>query len=158
MPGVVADRDLRDSGTDAAGRSLSRDVRSGTGRPLCNRGVRPVPLLRSDDQRDNVVPCPASSGGSDDDLDIFAHTPRPQGPTDISREISSPRRSLFPVVAFPRTCAPHNHPIHFALSPDPKRSGWLRVSCRRCGRFIGYRPVTTEGAGLLPSDQSQRTE
>lgn len=89
---------------------------------------------------------------------IFEYTPRAQSPASISPEITGPRRAPFPMVAFPRTCEPHNDPVHYASQPDPKRAGWLRVTCRRCGKFIGYRPTAIDGAGLLPTDQPQAKE
>ena len=38
-------------------------------------------------------------------------------------------------------CGPHNDPTQWEYSPDEyKRPGWRTAHCKRCGRFIGYRP------------------
>ena len=39
-------------------------------------------------------------------------------------------------------CQPHNNPANFLDAPDPNRKGWIRTTCRECGRFIGYWPST----------------
>jgi hypothetical protein len=46
-------------------------------------------------------------------------------------------------LAFER-CRCHVPPFDAVETTDPKRKGWLRTSCRRCGQFLGYRPAETE--------------
>lgn len=38
-------------------------------------------------------------------------------------------------------CGSHNNPEQYADEPDPRREGWIRTTCRACGRFLGYRPA-----------------
>lgn len=40
-------------------------------------------------------------------------------------------------------CAPHNDPDNYVESPSITRSGWKRITCSVCGRFIGYMPPNT---------------
>lgn len=37
------------------------------------------------------------------------------------------------------TCRPHNNPANYIDTPAPGRPGWIRTTCRVCGRFVGYR-------------------
>jgi hypothetical protein len=37
-------------------------------------------------------------------------------------------------------CRPHNNPANYIDSPARNRLGWVRTTCRVCGRFVGYRP------------------
>ena len=37
-------------------------------------------------------------------------------------------------------CRPHNNPDNYLDTPDSNRPGWIRTTCRICGKFIGYRP------------------
>lgn len=37
-------------------------------------------------------------------------------------------------------CVVHLQPFDAIESEDPKRPGFIRSDCRRCGRFLGYRP------------------
>jgi hypothetical protein len=39
-------------------------------------------------------------------------------------------------------CVQHVDPTTWQDAPDPKRKGWLRTRCVRCGGFVGYRPET----------------
>jgi hypothetical protein len=42
---------------------------------------------------------------------------------------------------FGRTCGAHNDPAGWTYTPDRyNRTGWRTVSCKYCGRFIGYQP------------------
>jgi hypothetical protein len=36
-------------------------------------------------------------------------------------------------------CRPHNNPANYIDKAAPNRPGWIRTTCRVCGRFIGYR-------------------
>lgn len=36
-------------------------------------------------------------------------------------------------------CKPHNNPDNYIDTPATNRLGWIRSTCRVCGRFIGYR-------------------
>jgi hypothetical protein len=38
-------------------------------------------------------------------------------------------------------CSYHIQPFDSIAQADPKRNGWERLTCRKCGRFLGYRPV-----------------
>ena len=37
-------------------------------------------------------------------------------------------------------CLSHIPPFDAVESPDPSRHGWIRSDCRKCGKFLGYRP------------------
>lgn len=37
-------------------------------------------------------------------------------------------------------CQSHLPPFDVTCTPDAKRRGWIRLQCRLCGRFLGYRP------------------
>jgi hypothetical protein len=41
-----------------------------------------------------------------------------------------------------RRCSPHNKPANYIDEAAPNRPGWIRSTCRECGAFIGYRPVS----------------
>lgn len=45
-----------------------------------------------------------------------------------------------PAVPYLRTCGAHLVPFDAIESADPSRGGWVRLTCRRCGRFLGYSP------------------
>jgi hypothetical protein len=36
-------------------------------------------------------------------------------------------------------CFPHNDPRLYVAEPCKARTGWQRITCRDCGRFVGYR-------------------
>lgn len=37
-------------------------------------------------------------------------------------------------------CRSHIDTTNYVDTPTPDRLGWVRTTCRVCGRFIGYRP------------------
>ena len=49
------------------------------------------------------------------------------------------------VVATSPRCANHLDATLWDVRPVPSRPGWFRGTCRRCGRFIGYRPADCSG-------------
>jgi hypothetical protein len=40
---------------------------------------------------------------------------------------------------FKTSCVPHNDPNKYVEREASNRPGWVRVTCRRCGRFLGYK-------------------
>jgi hypothetical protein len=38
-------------------------------------------------------------------------------------------------------CETHTPPFDAIETTDVKRRGWMRSTCRRCGRLLGYRPT-----------------
>jgi hypothetical protein len=46
-------------------------------------------------------------------------------------------------------CSHHIQPFDAIAQTDPKRKGWERLTCRKCGRFLGYRPVDYSFGGDL---------
>lgn len=38
-------------------------------------------------------------------------------------------------------CESHLPPFDAVETNDSKRRGWMRSTCRKCGRFLGYRPA-----------------
>jgi hypothetical protein len=64
-------------------------------------------------------------------------------PTETPKEpapITAPART-FAAAALPHRC--RCAVGDWQDRPADKRPGWLRTDCRRCGRFIGYRPATS---------------
>jgi hypothetical protein len=43
-----------------------------------------------------------------------------------------------PPVVVVSGCGSHLPPFDGIEMPDPRRAGWVRVTCRKCGRFLGY--------------------
>lgn len=43
-----------------------------------------------------------------------------------------------------RICPSHIQPFDAIETPAPRRPGWIRVTCRRCGRFIGFHPESPQ--------------
>jgi hypothetical protein len=37
-------------------------------------------------------------------------------------------------------CGLHLPPFDGIETPDPRRGGWVRMTCRQCGKFLGYAP------------------
>ena len=46
-------------------------------------------------------------------------------------------------------CTVHIPPFDTIAMQDPMRSDWERLTCRLCGRFIGYRPIELGFATLV---------
>lgn len=44
----------------------------------------------------------------------------------------------------PPRCRTHTDPDDWTDEPAPRRPGWLRTTCRRCGALLGYRPAETK--------------
>jgi len=52
-------------------------------------------------------------------------------------------------------CDGHIPPFDLAERQDATRSGWMRCTCRLCGRFIGYRPSSIGSSTLFTSKASE---
>lgn len=60
---------------------------------------------------------------------------------DVPAEAVALARDHKPVLLerFRNSCRPHNNPNNYIDTPATNRPGWIRSTCRVCGRFVGYR-------------------
>jgi hypothetical protein len=53
-------------------------------------------------------------------------------------ELAKPHKAAL-VAYLSRSCSPHNDPSNYIDAPAPLRHGWIKTTCRQCGKFIGHR-------------------
>jgi hypothetical protein len=50
----------------------------------------------------------------------------------------SAKNTSHSLTVMPSWCRLHLPPFDGIETPDPRRGGWVRMTCRHCGKFLGY--------------------
>ena len=78
--------------------------------------------------------------------DRLRYSPRSAVTPDLARRMKAHKGELLAILrrdstAPSKKCVQHITSQDWTDEPAINRPGWIRTTCRRCGRFIGYRPA-----------------